>query len=159
LRLRYTDKMIRYDPLPPDRWREFRELRLEMLTLSPEAYGSRLQDAKKFSEEQWRERLTADPGFLGAYSEGRLVGTVACEDGEIYSLYVSPDFRGQGIGEHLLRWAIDQGGRLLTVVETQLPAKALYDRYGFKVVRTDPILCGDAVLRQEYVMLLDSDHE
>ncbi len=57
--------------------------------------------------------------------------------GMIESVIVDPDMRGQGIGEAMMRWAVDEGRRRgclrlqLTSNKVRKRARAFYERLGF----------------------------
>jgi ribosomal-protein-alanine acetyltransferase len=78
---------------------------------------------------------------LLAEQNGAIAGYVflqhVLDEGEITNIAVSPDFRRQGIGGELMRAAIAQAKEwelrclLLEVRESNRPAIALYERFGF----------------------------
>ena len=64
---------------------------------------------------------------------------------ELFSLWVAPEARGRGVGETLiaecLGWAAAHRPRAamrLAVVETNAPARRLYERCGFGVIGRNP---------------------
>ena len=138
--------MIRIVRLPEERWKEYRKLRLEALKVEPSAFGSSLEEESEFTEGVWRKRIK---GVLFAVSEGRPVGLLSYifEDrvktrhvAHIYSVYVTPKYRGKGIGERLLKRALAEIRRNREAVKAQLsvnpllrPAVALYKKAGFEV--------------------------
>ena len=61
------------------------------------------------------------------------------EEGEIFNIAVTPDRRGQGIGEKLLRRALAESAGscdfvFLEVRESNEAARGLYEKLGFEVV-------------------------
>ncbi|EAP99336.1 putative acetyltransferase [Janibacter sp. HTCC2649] len=60
----------------------------------------------------------------------------------IEHFYLRPDHQGRGLGEQVLRWALEQEseGRpfRLNVLQGS-PARRLYERHGFVLEREDPI--------------------
>ena len=65
--------------LPPERWREARQLRLEALRSEPAAFASSLAEERAFSDDVWITRLTSAfqrDHNLTCFAEqnGRLVG-------------------------------------------------------------------------------------
>ncbi len=96
------------------------------------------------TEEEWQKRMKS---MIFAEIDGKFVGMVGAYQEEkakvkhilnIVSVYVTPRYRGQGIGKALLEYAIDQAKQnpeikklLLGVVTTQEPAQAMYESLGF----------------------------
>lgn len=86
--------------------------------------------------------------FQAAELCGRLVGyvdlLVILDEGHIANLAVHPEMRRRGIAAALLSWAVDyaktKGLRSLTleVRESNAAARALYTRFGFKIVGRRP---------------------
>jgi ribosomal-protein-alanine N-acetyltransferase len=102
--------------------------------------------------------LTARDGFVVASRDGSVVGYVIAisqgREGSIQSIAVSPDFRGNGVGELLMRSAIDRlAGKCdrvhLLVDSKNETAIRLYRKLSFeetgKVVRRYYPNGGDAV--------------
>jgi len=131
---------------------EFQALRLRSLMESPEAFGSSYEEECTVALEAVAERLDASgpPAarvVLGAWSGGTLVGVVGCvqtsrfksrHKAVIWGMYVAPEARGQGIGRALLERAIAEARAwpnvvrlMLSVVERDSPARALYRSVGF----------------------------
>jgi ribosomal protein S18 acetylase RimI-like enzyme len=134
----------------PDQWATYREVRLAALTDSPEAFSSTLERELGFDEQLWRSRLGSNVSFL-AWRADQPVGTVTVLDTDIIvddhgfsdawhlvAMWVSPAARRLGVGAQLVDAAVDaakSGGApalLLWVVETNDPARALYERLGFR---------------------------
>jgi len=126
-----------------DEWRELRDLRLEALQDSPNAFWTLHEEAVQRTDDDWRE-WTTFPCHV-ALEDGRLVGMVAAfaheEDprtAELIAMFVTPAARGRGIGAALvdaqLAWARAEGFeriRLMVNVE-QGSAFRLYERCGFR---------------------------
>jgi ribosomal-protein-alanine N-acetyltransferase len=98
--------------------------------------------AASFSEiwsEQTLRDLLASPGTT-AFStpNGFIIVRVAADEAEILTLAVAPDARGKGQGTALLsvaaKHAHSSGGRtmFLEVKTSNVPARALYKRFGFR---------------------------
>ena len=141
--------------LTPADLESYRDIRLEGLRLSPEAFGSSYEEEVVRPAVELVRRLSQKPGAMfGAFVAGAgglasLVGTAGCyvENGiktahklQLVGMYVRPDFRQRGIGgrlvERVLRHAREIGG--IAVVQLGVacdnhPARALYERLGFKV--------------------------
>lgn len=89
--------------------------------------------------------------WLGAFSEGRLVGDLGifAEDGlaRFQSVGTHPDFRRQGVCTSLIyqaaRFAIEKMNvhQLVIVADPHYHAAALYESLGFKTIQTSVGLC------------------
>jgi GNAT superfamily N-acetyltransferase len=126
-------------------WTAYREIRLRMLSESPEAYASSHAFEARFPEERWRERAANPLHFLAFAPDGRLAGTAtglpaADRTVDVVAMYVDPKYRGQGCAEQLLdavaAAARERGARRLVIHVTagNVAANRSYTRYGF--VRT-----------------------
>lgn len=158
--------MLHLRVIGPDDWKVWRELRLAALEEAPYAFGSRLADwqGENDREDRWRARL-AIPGCRSfvAELEGRPVGMAAGVPGEdpgaaeLVSMWVSPDARGRGVGDFLIRavecWAREAEARELhlAVAEGNSAAIALYERNGYSRVDAPARSMPDG-RRCEYVM-------
>ncbi len=136
--------------LPPERWRDYKVLRLTALKSDPLAFGSTYEETLEYPDELWEERLAGRTSIiLFAEREGRLVGTAAVllgieEDAataQIVGVFVEAEHRGQGIGRRLveallarLRGHPELGRILLHVTETQVAAATLYRSLGFEEI-------------------------
>jgi len=131
----------------------YRNLRLAGLKESPTAFGSSYAEEVELPltefEARMRPRGNPDNGIFGAFVEDRgLVGILgfAKEDrvkrahiASIWGMYVSPEFRGGGIGAALLDEAIVHARRLgtvrqitLSVTASNVAAVGLYRSRGFE---------------------------
>ena len=128
-----------------DDWQALRDIRLEALRDAPTAFASTYERETLHNEAHWRDRIarggtflafipevsaTEPAGLIGGYQEDPM--TV-----ELVSMYVRPRARGRGVGEALVAAVIDWAGQRnaervrLWVTETNVPARALYERCGF----------------------------
>lgn len=152
--------------LTPDSWRTYQEVRLAALREAPHAFGSTWEREVELDEEAWRGRLAERAQFV-AISEELVVGTVggsSADDGRtawLVSLWVDPRWRGQGVGDHLVKVILDwaRASALkevrLWVADGNREAERLYTRNGF--VRTDavqPIRVGEPRLEFEMSLRL-----
>jgi GNAT superfamily N-acetyltransferase len=126
----------------PDEWQELRDLRLEALQHSPDAFWTRYEEALERTDDDWRE-WTTFPCHV-AVDGGRLIGMVAAfadesdsTTADLIAMFVRPAARGAGIGAGLveaqLAWARAEGFdrmRLMVNVEAA-NAYRLYERCGF----------------------------
>jgi len=74
-----------------------------------------------------------------------IIGSVACYGNEIDDLIVNPGFQRQGYGKQLLLWAIwhirerNHEPITLHVAEWNQRAVALYEKYGFEIVKREKV--------------------
>jgi ribosomal protein S18 acetylase RimI-like enzyme len=138
--------LVEIRKLPPDRWRDYKRLRLEALKQSQLAFGSTLQEEETFKEKEWRKRIK---GVQFALSEGTPVGMIECafnesvkfrHTAEIYSFYVKPSHRGKGTGTALLEHALTLIQRKDGIIKVRLyvnskqrTAISMYKKAGFTV--------------------------
>ncbi|MEU4741630.1 GNAT family N-acetyltransferase [Actinosynnema sp. NPDC023658] len=135
---------MRLRRLGPADWATWRDIRLTALSSDPEAFGSTLALESRFDEARWRELLGSDHGVKVVAEESGPVGLVAGVPHEVhpdvlylYSMWVKPEFRRQGVGEALVAdvvaWAREEGwARVqLRVFRGNEPARRLYVRLGF----------------------------
>lgn len=146
--------MIELRLLTPADWQAHRELRLTALQDSPHAFGATYAENAAYDEATWRARLSAI-----AYWQARIdttpVGMAGLWDVQLdadgpdqvdeqdqfpwlIGMFVTPAARGQGIGAALVKavcWEAAARGHaelLLDVTESNAPARALYERCGFR---------------------------
>lgn len=140
----------------------FREIRLRALTDTPENYGSIAAAERAQSDEEWLAKLAGDAWFA-AFDDGRAVGLVAGrarDDGWIlYSMWVAPEARRQGLGTRLLgevRSAAEEDGARevwLHVAEDNDQARRLYLRLGFLATGELEPMPNDVTRRRERLSL------
>ena len=100
--------------------------------------------------------------ILVAELEGRIVGFVGAEPGEVVSLFVIPELVGQGLGRALfelgLSFARDSFDGPITVLATK-NAVAFYRRFGFEPIEEGAFVRGQIGLEYPVVkMVLNSDN-
>jgi ribosomal protein S18 acetylase RimI-like enzyme len=153
---------------------EFWALRFEMLELEPFAYGADLEDhADSSTNDQIRklEGLTGGDCAVGAWLDGELVGSAILrrEPGRkfthkanVFSVYVKPHARGQGIARTMMLEVIARARALpqitqlnIGVMGTQAAARALYESLGFEAWGCEPrALMIDGVFADETFLVL-----
>jgi ribosomal protein S18 acetylase RimI-like enzyme len=142
--------------IEPEEWRRLRELRLQALADTPEAFGSTFARERDYADEVWREwaRDGADGSteICVVASEGdALVGMAVgyVEEGSdhahLVAMWVAPDVRRQGIGRQLVdevvAWARAAGlaAVKLDVTRENDTARRFYETCGFvSTGRTGP---------------------
>ena len=134
----------------------FRNLRLQGLGEKPDAFGSSYQEeaAKPLAFFAQRAQGSADAHLYGAWHGEQLVGitslvretqTKTRHKANIYSVYVAPQARGQGIARRLMAAVSELAATMsglshlyLTVTEHNLPAMRLYQSLGFEAYGVEP---------------------
>jgi RimJ/RimL family protein N-acetyltransferase len=129
----------------------FQQLRLAALQESPAAFGSSYEEECDFSQAFIEDRLKARPdrGTFGAFEGTELVGLIALgreshrkleHKALIWSMYVVPKARRNGIGRALLSAALELARSVpgirqvnLCVNASNSPAIDLYKSMGFEV--------------------------
>ena len=136
--------MVTVRPLDASDADAYRAIRLEALTLAPEAFGSTLAREQGFSRAEFAARL-AGGRMLGAFAGAALAGVAGLlveerekerHKGTLVGMYVRPDMRGRGIGRLLVDAVLAAAaGEVeqvrLAVVAGNAAARALYERCGF----------------------------
>jgi GNAT superfamily N-acetyltransferase len=124
--------------LGPDDWRAWRDLRLAALADAPEAFGSSLEKESAYTEAEWRDWLEPGRGLKAIAGPAGIIGAWVPPDRggavELYSMWVSPSWRGRGIGDRLVAEALGWAGERrvdLWVVGGNAAAERLYRRHGF----------------------------
>ncbi|MBT2529919.1 GNAT family N-acetyltransferase [Streptomyces sp. ISL-99] len=153
--------MVNLRVLTAGDWPLWQEIRVAALTDAPHAFKSRLGDWHRGGQEQWRARL-AIPGsynvvaLRGSLPVGMVRGVPAdAETSELRSLWVSPEARGDGVGDRLIKavtkWALRSGSTTLklAVLPVNKPAIALYQRNGFLTTEELGDLLPDGVTREQ----------
>jgi len=129
----------------------FRDIRLEMLQVNPEAFGSTYEAESGRSVEAFAESL-ARSFVAGGFIDQQLAGVAAfyslegpkvSHRGNIWGVYVRGAFRGRGVGHAVISEVLRHAGTLveqvhLQVVTDNTAAYALYERLGFTRYGTEP---------------------
>ncbi len=130
--------------LMPDDAKSFRAIRLEALTVNPEALGSTFEVEDKLDVTWFAGRLE-NSHVMGAFRDGELVGTAGfaiqqgqknAHKGRLWGMYVQPSSRNIGVGGQLVRAVLDVARAnveliQLSVVSENRPARNLYESAGF----------------------------
>lgn len=150
-------------------WQQVRAVRLQALEADPSAFASSLQRELAFAELAWRERIRTATWFLAmpggpvdppaGVALMRPLEPGAHADFEINAMWVTPELRGQRIGDALLDATLTAaraaGARKirLWVTNGNSGALALYTRRGFVPTgRTEPLLSDPELTVLEYVV-------
>lgn len=136
----------------------YKEIRLRALKNDPESFGSTYEQEVNRPLKEFAERIqhSKDKFTLGCFDDSNLlVGIVnfvresrlkTAHKGNIYGMYIEPEYRGRGLGKSLLLALIERATREcagleqihLAVVSNNLPAKRLYISLGFEIYGVEP---------------------
>ncbi|MBD2234646.1 GNAT family N-acetyltransferase [Phormidium tenue] len=154
----------------------YRDLRLLALRESPSAFISSYEQEAQLSLADFAARLhtnnDAGGGVFGAFSDrNHLIGMLGFSRenrpkrvhvGSLRSMYVSPEFRGQGVGSSLLDTAIAHARKLgglrqivLSVTAGNVAAVSLYQSRGFESfgLERDSLCIDGTYFDEEYLVL------
>lgn len=145
-------EQVRVAVAGPEDWPVVRQLRLSALADTPDAFGATLEEESAQPESWWRGRLEPDaPGttllasLVDAEGDARPAGLVVVApsfhgpetEAGIYAVWVAPSARGRGVGDALIRSAVNHARQsgyarvVLDVGDFNEAAQALYARHGF----------------------------
>lgn len=153
--------------LTPKDWNTYQSIRLESLKDSPDSFGSTFEIEAQYSDIEWQDKLDLTKrnilalpliAELNSKPVGIAWGFIHSNSPTItrvYQMWVSPDYRGQRIGEALLEeivhWSKTKSisGIELSVTTSNEAAINLYKRLGFsssgKIV---PLRAGSSLTQQ-----------
>ncbi|MBM1170684.1 GNAT family N-acetyltransferase [Microvirga arabica] len=163
-----SDILIRI--LDPSDAEAFRSLRLEALTVAPEAFGASYEEDASIPLETMRARLSASPNAVfGAFADRALVGVAgfavydrvkARHKGVLWGVYVKADWRGHHVGKRLVQRVIDHASRHVIMLEAAVGlandgARRTYHGLGFKPygVQRKALKVGDMFYDEELLYL------
>lgn len=149
----------------------YRELRLEMLRLHPEAFLSDYATTVARPESFWQELLskvgemgmtffaTHDEQLIGMAHVQRRNGAKLSHSADVVSVYVRAEWRGLRIADALIEecanWARAHNVSILklAVVRTNTSAERCYERCGFTVYGNEPqVVLFDGVMYDDLLM-------
>lgn len=157
----------------------YRALRLEGLKKSPDRFGTTYEEEfarPKLKFESLIERQASEQFMFGAFDEGKLIGIVGFERvererarhrGQVVQMYVDESYRGQNVGEKLLRGLVEQAFQLkgieqlqLSVITDNLAAIGLYEKIGFKAFGLQPrsFKTADWYMDQQFMQLFKHEY-
>jgi RimJ/RimL family protein N-acetyltransferase len=125
--------------------------------------------------ETFIENDSPDHVMFGAFDDERLIGITgfnrmarqrAMHRGELVQVYLDSNYRGQNIGEKLIRWVLDYAFNLEGIEQVQLSVIAnnhtainLYEKIGFKTfgVQRRYFKVGETYMDQQFMQLFKNE--
>jgi ribosomal protein S18 acetylase RimI-like enzyme len=171
------DRIIR--KLEPHESAIYREVRLACLKNAPQFFGSTYEEEvlnPKFFFETHIENSSPDHVMFGAFDGEQLIGITgfnrmarkrASHRGELVQVYVESGYRGQNLGEKLLRHVLDYAFAQegieqvqLSVIASNKTAISLYEKLGFKSFGIQPhyFKVEDGYLDQQFMQVFKGDY-
>lgn len=149
-------------------------LRREALELEPASFGESVQEFVAVPVATYAERIRngGEESFIfGVFDGERLVGMSGFfrekrdkrrHKGTVWGVYVTPEYRGRGVGRAVMRGLLEAVRELpglacvyLTVTSANSPARRLYVSLGFRGFGVEPrALAVDGSLFDEEHMVL-----
>lgn len=142
--------MIAFKNIEQEHTEAFWKIRLEALKMHPEAFVSSYEDSVHTPLAEVKKKIKNDKDnyILGAFTEDEQLAGMAGfrreqgiklnHKGMIWGVYVSPEYRGQGVAKALIQEILDRGREIeglqqinLSVVTANRPAAELYKKVGF----------------------------
>lgn len=169
---------IQIRKLQPGEAALYRETRLACLKNAPDRFGSTYEEearTPKLKFEVFIEKAASEQFMFGAFDQEQLIGIVGFERverqrarhrGEVVQMYVDEHYRGQNIGEKLLRSLIEQAFQLegieqlqLSVISGNQAAIKLYEKIGFKAFGLQPryFKVGNHYMDLQFMQLFKSE--
>ncbi len=140
--------------LSEDDFQAYKTIRLELLENHPTSFGSDYDEESLFDDSVWKSRLSKDTvDSYGVFDCDQIIGLGVVvynprkkmrHIATLNSMYIKPEYREQGLASKLMNTIIKDVTnkgiyRLnLSVVETNIEAKQLYESKGFKEYGIEP---------------------
>jgi ribosomal protein S18 acetylase RimI-like enzyme len=161
--------------LTPDDADEWWRLRQESLQEDPEAFSSSAEDHHSLKAEDVRQRLSSNQAeffIVGAFDDHRLAGmsgfhrqhgAKSQHKAGVWGVYVTPEWRGHGVGRRLMEMLLERAAGikgveqvLISVTTTQTAARTLYCSLGFEPfgVELRAVKIGDRYFDEEHMLLI-----
>ena len=169
--MRSSDIAIRR--LGPEDAAAYRALRLRGLKAFPDAFTSSYEEdlAKPLAATEARLAPDGADSVYGAFARSTLAGVAGLSrepraknrhKAVVFGMYVAPEHTRLGIGAALLRYVIERARQqrgleqlVLTVTETNVAARTLYEKAGFRSFGIEPraIRVGDTYFEKNHMIL------
>lgn len=147
--------MITIGKLNPTEWQKYKDIRLQALKTNPTAFANTYEDVLTHPDEKWKEQLEQSQKkdgiiILFAMDGDKVVGMnafhwtnkpVTKHVAQIFGVFISPEYRGKGIGRLLMDGIISEIKKNPQFIKITLGVNAenssalkLYESLGLKVV-------------------------
>jgi ribosomal protein S18 acetylase RimI-like enzyme len=139
--------MIEIKKLKPDKWKDYRDLRLDALKNEPLAFASSYREEKNITRHEWKKRSkNALFAVLGDKPIGMIVYLFndkikTKHIAHIFGVYVKKEYRGREIGKNLIEDVlkiIEENVNIskirLIINPDQKAAVKIYENFGFDIV-------------------------
>lgn len=150
-------------------WSDLRSIRLASLAESPQSFGLTLEEASKYSDDQWKDRAgnRTPPAYFivraGDTLAGLIGGVLIESDFNLIAMWVAPTHRGTGIGKALISelfaHASHSGHAQVTLMVSPSNASAsnLYMRMGFEFTdHFEPLESNTSITLQRMICKLSA---
>lgn len=173
--VRETMKEVKTERISPDEWKKFRDLRMEALGKEPDALSPFVFNNRSETEwnnadwKNWMELLGREENRFGCFiakDRDRFIGMLGYGDqgrqsksAFLWGMYVNKDYRGQDIGEKLIKATLENlksDSRYdkveLTVMASNIEVMNFYERFGFRISEAKQIEGPNGEISEVYVM-------
>ena len=166
--------------LQPNEAPLYREIRLACLKNASSYFGSTYEEESqtpRLKFEIYIENAERDHFMFGAFDGKKLIGITgfdrmqrerAMHRGELVQVYVDSHYRGQNVGERLVRSVVEQAFMLDGIEQIQLSliagnasAGRLYEKIGFRTFGVQPryFKMGEKYTDQQFMQLFKEDYQ
>jgi len=166
--------------LEPTESSMYREIRLRCLQNAAEYFGSTYEEEvlnPKLKFETLIENASPEHFMFGAFDVDRLIGIAgfdrmdrkrARHRGELVQVYVDSKYRGQNLGEKLIRNIVEYAFTMngleqiqLSVIAANKGAIKLYEKIGFRSYGVQPhyFKADDTYMDQNFMQLFKIDYQ
>ncbi len=144
-----------------------RELRLQALSIAPDAFGSTYEREVGRTKADWQRWMSPGATFIledAGGAQGMVAGVHDADDTAVVHLmamWVSPALRGSGAADALvasvLSWAESQGAATvrLNVIQANGRARRVYERNGFCATGIETVRERDGRIEVQMERLID----
>jgi RimJ/RimL family protein N-acetyltransferase len=138
---------MKYRKLQPEDYDSYNSIRERALETEPEAFISTNEEERAIRKERFNPITRGNNFIIGAFDDTELVGTAVftrearkkiSHKGNITGMFISPEYRGKGVGLNLLNTVFENAFKIdgirqidLKVAAPNISAIKLYEKAGF----------------------------